>query len=81
MKCTFCDVHKYGFFGNASLPDLEYQIRYIIEHEDVRFTNRFNVHYARMGEPTWNPAVLDLLSLDWTTWLKSVVFTLSPSIP
>ena len=48
-----------GFFGNASLPDLEYQIRYIIEHEDVRFTNRFNVHYARMGEPTWNPAVLD----------------------
>ncbi len=59
MKCTFCDVHKYGFFGNASLSDLEYQIRYIIEHEDVRFTNRFNVHYARMGEPTWNPAVLD----------------------
>lgn len=59
MKCTFCDVHKYGFFGNASLPDLEYQIRYIIEHEGVRFTNRFNVHYARMGEPTWNPAVLD----------------------
>lgn len=59
MKCTFCDVHKYGFFGNASVSDLEYQIRYIIEHEAVRFTNRFNVHYARMGEPTWNPAVLD----------------------
>lgn len=59
MKCTFCDVHKYGFFGNASLSDLEYQIRYIIEREDVRFTNRFNVHYARMGEPTWNPAVLE----------------------
>lgn len=49
MKCTFCDVHKYGFFGNASLPDLEYQIRYIIEHEDARFTNRFNVHYARIS--------------------------------
>ena len=59
MKCTCCDVQKYGFFGNASLPDLEYQIRYIIEHEDVRFTNRCNVHYARRGEPTWNPAVLD----------------------
>ena len=29
------------------------------QHEDIRFTNRFNVHYARMGEPTWNPAVLD----------------------
>ena len=58
MSCTFCDVHKYGFFGNASLPDLEYQIRYIIEHEDVRFTN-LNVHYARMGEPTWNPVVLE----------------------
>lgn len=59
MSCTFCDVHKYGFFGNASMPDLEYQIRHIIENEDVRFTNRFNVHYARMGEPTWNAAVLD----------------------
>lgn len=59
MSCTFCDVHKYGFFGNASMPDLEYQIRHIIEHEDVRFTNRFNVHYARMGEPTWNATVLD----------------------
>lgn len=59
MKCTFCDVHKYGFFGNASLSDLEYQIRYIIEHETTRFTNRFNVHYARMGEPTWNPIVLE----------------------
>lgn len=59
MKCTFCDVHKYGFFGNASMSDLEYQLRYIIEHEDVRFTNRFNIHYARMGEPTWNPTVLD----------------------
>lgn len=22
-------------------------------------TNRLNVHFARMGEPTWNPAVLD----------------------
>lgn len=59
MSCTFCDVHKFGFFGNASLPDLEYQLRHIIENEDVRFTDRFNVHYARMGEPTWNPAVLE----------------------
>ena len=62
MHCTFCDVPKLGYFGNATAMDLEYQIRYIIEHEEVRYTNRFNVHYARMGEPTLNPHVLDFTS-------------------
>lgn len=54
MKCTFCDVHKYGFFGNASLA----------------WASRLGILWCWI-----------LLSLDWTTWLKSVVFTLSPSIP
>lgn len=59
MSCTFCDVPRLGFFGNASVMDLEYQIRHIIENESVRFTNRFNVHFARMGEPSLNANVLD----------------------
>lgn len=58
MRCAFCDVHKYGFHGNVSLNDLEYQIRTIISGEAVRGTKRFNVHYARMGEPTYNQNVL-----------------------
>lgn len=52
MHCKFCDVPKFGFYGNASIEDMDR--RTIIEGESVRETDRFNVHFARMGEPTWN---------------------------
>lgn len=58
MKCQFCDCPRYGFYGNATEDDLEYQIRTILENETVTSTERFNVHFARMGEPTFNPNVL-----------------------
>lgn len=62
MNCDFCDVHKYGFFGNTSIGDLEYQISTILQGEDCKHTKRLNVHYARMGEPTFNPDVLGFTS-------------------
>lgn len=58
LHCKFCDVPKFGFYGNASIEDMDRQIRTIIEGESVRETDRFNVHFARMGEPTWNENVL-----------------------
>ena len=58
MKCQFCDCPKYGFYGNASLDDLTYQIETIINNESIDYTDRFNVHFARMGEPTFNANVL-----------------------
>lgn len=58
MKCKFCDVPKFGFYGNVSVDELAYQIETIIKNEDVKETERFNVHFARMGEPTWNTNVL-----------------------
>lgn len=58
MKCQFCDCPKYGFHGNASVDDLKYEIETILENEDVKSTKRFNVHFARMGEPSLNPNVL-----------------------
>lgn len=58
MSCKFCDCPKYGFYGNVSLDELEYQVKTILQNEQTRRTKRFNVHYARMGEPTWNPDVL-----------------------
>lgn len=54
MRCKFCDCPKYGFHGNATLDDMIYEIETILVHEDVSHTNRFNVHFARMGEPTFN---------------------------
>ena len=59
MKCRFCDCPKFGFYGNVSEDNLEYQVREILKNEDIKFTNRFNVHYARMGEPTFNNNVLN----------------------
>lgn len=54
-KCKFCDVPKFGYFGNATMNDLEYQIITILsDNRDVDHTKRFNVHFARMGEPTFN---------------------------
>ena len=59
MRCKFCDIPKFGFHGNATLDDMKYQITTIIENEAVKQTDRFNVHFARMGEPTWNEDVLN----------------------
>ena len=61
MKCQFCDCPKFGFFGNVSFEELEFQIEKIVTDKDiiVPHTKRFNVHYARMGEPTWNSHVLE----------------------
>lgn len=58
MKCKFCDCPKFGFKGNVSLEELNYQIETILKNENVTHTDRFNVHFARMGEPTFNPNVL-----------------------
>lgn len=59
MQCKFCDCHKYGFYGNASLEDMYYEVETILKGEEVTCTNRFNVHFARMGEPTFNQSVLE----------------------
>lgn len=59
MHCKFCDCPKYGYYGNASLEELCYEIITILNGEDITHTDRFNVHFARVGEPTFNPAVLD----------------------
>lgn len=58
MKCKFCDVHKYGYFGNVSISDLAYQVETAILRSWIPKTDRLNVHFARMGEPTFNPNVI-----------------------
>lgn len=59
MNCKFCDVPKVGKGRNATLQDMIDEVEGAIQlNEDVKHTNRLNVHYARMGEPTWNNNVL-----------------------
>lgn len=59
MSCKFCDCPKYGFYGNASLEDLCYEVETILKGETITNTDRFNVHFARMGEPTFNDSVIE----------------------
>ena len=59
MGCKFCDVPKVGKGLNATLNDLSEQVmQALLLHPEVETTKRLNVHYARMGEPTWNDNVL-----------------------
>ncbi len=67
MKCSFCDVPKVGHGANATEGDLIRQILTGIKlHPEVESSRRLNIHFARMGEPTWNPSVLDA-----TKWIKT----------
>ena len=59
MNCKFCDVPKVGRGINASYDDLKNQILSALSlHPEIQSTKRLNIHYARMGEPTWNKDVL-----------------------
>jgi 23S rRNA (adenine2503-C2)-methyltransferase len=67
MGCEFCDVPKVGKGINATYNDLIKQVLTGIKlHPEIKTTKRLNIHFARMGEPTWNPNVLDA-----TKWFKT----------
>jgi len=67
MKCTFCDVPNLQFKGNASVEDLKNQLYSAIAmFPNIRYTERLNLHYARMGEPAFNKSVFE-----FSRWLAS----------
>ncbi|MHC4644183.1 MAG: Fe-S-oxidoreductase [Planctomycetota bacterium] len=69
MRCQFCDVPKVGAGINATLGDLQKQVLTGLQlHPEVRSSSRLNIHFARMGEPTFNPNVLEAAK-----WLKQHV--------
>lgn len=60
MKCTFCDVPNVPFRGNVSEDDLLKQLYSAIRlFPHVKYTERLNLHFARMGDPIFNQAVFD----------------------
>ena len=66
MKCTFCDVPEVKFKGNATFQDLKDQLYNAFKcFPDVKYTDRLNIHFARMGEPSFNPHVIA-----FTAWLS-----------
>ncbi len=68
MGCKFCDVPKVGPGKNATYVDMLNEIKTAMDiHPEVTHSDRLNVHFARMGEPTWNPSVLNVAG-----WLKEM---------
>lgn len=59
MGCRFCDVPRVGKGRNATLRDMIDQVMTGLSlHPEVKGSERLNLHFARMGEPTWNPDVI-----------------------
>lgn len=59
MACQFCDVPKVGPGINATHNDLIGQVEAAISlHPEIIHAERVNIHFARMGEPLFNPNVL-----------------------
>lgn len=63
MHCNFCDCPKLGFHGNASVPELLTEIMSGIALSGIKHGKRLNVHFARMGEPTFNRSVITAANL------------------
>lgn len=60
MKCNFCDVPKVRWRGNATFADLQSQFYNAISlFPQVKYTERLNLHFARMGDPIFNSEVQD----------------------
>lgn len=58
MNCNFCDCPKLGFHGNASAWEMISEITTAVALSGIKHGKRLNVHYARMGEPTFNMDVI-----------------------
>lgn len=65
MHCMFCDCPKVKFGGNISRVELAEEVTNTINFSNCKYTKRFNLHLARMGEPSLNARnVLDFLKYD-----------------
>lgn len=65
MNCMFCDCPKVKFGGNISRVELAEEVTQAIAFSRCKYTERFNLHLARMGEPSLNAEnVLNFLKYD-----------------
>jgi len=65
VNCAMCDAGTIGYRGNLTTEDMLSQIRLALSlHPEINPASvpKLKVHFARMGEPSLNPAVLEALS-------------------
>lgn len=74
MRCRFCDAWKVGTGINVREFDLLGQISEAMAlHPEVEHTERLNIHFARMGEPTFNRGVISATEKLKTGFLDSAI--------
>lgn len=71
MNCMFCDCPKVGCKGNVSREELAEEVRNCIRDSKCKHTERFNLHLARMGEPSFNRDVLTFVEYDLQDLVRS----------
>lgn len=72
MRCNFCDVPNLKFNGNATFEDLKSQLYKAISlFTGVTYTERLNLHFARMGDPIFNSSVFEFA--EWMYQNKSQI--------
>lgn len=72
QKCKFCSVPNVKFRGNATFDDLKNQLYSAIRlFPSVKYTERLNIHFARMGEPILNDEVFKFA--EWLAGAKQQI--------
>ncbi|MBI5239693.1 MAG: isochorismatase family protein [Elusimicrobia bacterium] len=64
VGCRMCDAGAAGFGGNLTSAEMLEQVSFVARRNpalDLRRHPKVKVHFARMGEPSLNPAVLPAL--------------------
>lgn len=64
VGCRMCDAGAAGYQGNLSAAEMLDQVRFIAAQNpglDLPRHPKVKIHFARMGEPALNPAVLEAL--------------------
>lgn len=64
VGCRMCDAGAMGFHGNLSADEMLAQVRRVFAENpglDPARHPKLKIHFARMGEPALNPAVLEAL--------------------
>ncbi len=63
VDCKFCDAGG-NYNGKVTADEIFFQIDYLVKHRfpsGIPETDKFKIQFARMGEPSFNMAVLDVL--------------------
>jgi 23S rRNA (adenine2503-C2)-methyltransferase len=79
VDCTFCDAGG-SYKGRLTAREILFQIDYPVRlrfPDGIIKTKKFKVQFSRMGEPSFNPAVLEVLEklpgiYTWDTFIPSL---------